>query len=120
MQNLTSAAAFAAFLAAPAFAGPFDGNYRPDQPWAETWDCVNVGVDGGALAIYSDVYTGVGNACRLSNPEPVDGMDAVFYDAECMGEGEVYEMRLMILRLAEGIAIIEDGFVNQLKSCPTP
>ena len=105
-------------LAAPALAGPYDGLYRPDYPGYEHWDCTSVGSDGGALAIQDDILHGVESQCRLTNPVQVTGMDAVLYDAECAGEGEEYSYRLMILRLPEGVALIQDGFVNPLKACP--
>lgn len=118
MRGLGAVLITVAGLAAPAFAGPFDGVYRPDQPWAEGWDCVSVGSDGGALAIEGDVFKGVESQCQLTNPVPVTGMDAILYDAECAGEGETYSYRMMLMRLPEGVAVIEDGFVNPLKSCP--
>lgn len=112
--------ALATFLltAVPALAGPYDGLYRPDYPEYEGWDCTSVGSDGGALAIQDDILHGVESQCRLTKPVAVTGMDAVLYDAECAGEGEEYSYRLMILRLPEGVALIQDGFVNPLKSCP--
>lgn len=107
----------ALLAAASAQAGPFDGLYLPDQPWAEGWDCTTVGMDGGALAVREGMFLGVENACRLTNPVPVNGMDAVLYDAECGGEGETHRHRMMLMRLPDGLAVIEDGFVNLLKSC---
>jgi len=104
-------------LALPAVAGPFDGVYRPDQPWAEGWDCKSVGSDGGALAVRDGVFYGVENACQLTNPVEVNGMTAVLYDAACSGEGETYAKRMMLMRLPEGLAVIEDGFVNVLRAC---
>ena len=109
--------ALMACLAAPALAGPFDGLYRPDQPWAEGWDCRTVGSDGGALAVQGDVFHGVENMCRLTNPVAVNGMSGVLYDAECAGEGETYSKRMMLMRVPEGLAVIEDGFVNLLRDC---
>ena len=69
------------------------------------------------MAIEGDVFKGVENQCRLTNPVPVTGMDAMLYDADCAGEGETYSYRLMILRVPGGLAVIEDGTVNLLKSC---
>ncbi len=103
--------------ATPLAAGPFDGLYRPDQPWAEGWDCQTVGSDGGALSIKGDLFQGVENQCRLTNPVPVTGMDAMLYDAECAGEGETYSYRLMLMRTPDGVALIEDGSVVPLKRC---
>ncbi|AZL59777.1 hypothetical protein EI545_13595 [Tabrizicola piscis] len=103
--------------AAPLAAGPFDGIYRPDYAWAEGWDCQSVGQDGGALAVQGDVFTGVENQCSLTNPVPVTGMDAILYDAQCAGEGESYSYRIMLMRLPEGIAVIQDGSVSELRTC---
>lgn len=105
-------------LALPAAADPFDGLYRPDEPWAEGWDCQSVGSDGGALAVRDGVFYGVESACQLTNPVEVNGMSAVLYDAQCNGEGESYAKRMMLMRVPEGLAVIEDGFVNVLRACP--
>ena len=106
----------AAITATPALA--FDGLYRPDQPWAEGWDCKSVGMDGGALAVRDGQFLGVENTCELTNPTPVRGMDAVLYDAVCMGEGESETYRMMLMRMEGGLAVIRDGFANVLKDCP--
>lgn len=105
-------------LAGPALAGPYDGLYRPDYPEYEDWDCTSVGSDGGALAIQGDIFYRLENQCRLTNPTAVSGMDAELYDVECLGEGTEFSYRLMILRLPEGVALIQDGNVFNLKSCP--
>lgn len=109
---------FAGLLASAVAAGPFDGLYRPDTPEAEGWACKNVGIDGGALSVKDDVFEGVENQCKLMNPQEIKGLDAVLYDAECTSEGETYTMPMMLMRLPDGLAIIENGFVNLLKSCP--
>jgi hypothetical protein len=115
--HLPLIAALATMVAAPLAAGPFDGIYRPDYAWAEGWDCQSVGQDGGALAVQGDVFTGVENQCLLTNPVPVTGMDAILYDAQCAGEGESYSYRIMLMRLPEGIAVIQDGSVSELRTC---
>lgn len=97
-------------------AGPFDGLYRPDG--LDSWDCKSVGSEGGALAVKDDVFQGVENACQLTNPVEVNGMSGILYDAECNGEGETYSKRMMLMRVPEGLAVIEDGFVNLLRACP--
>ncbi|CAN1553705.1 hypothetical protein MCELHM10_02285 [Paracoccaceae bacterium] len=105
--------------ATPVFAGPYDGLYYPDGiGGAQGWDCVSVGSDGGAFAIQDDILHGVESQCRLTNPVAVNGMDATLYDAECMSEGEESSRRLMVLRLRDGVALIGDGYVFPLKSCP--
>jgi hypothetical protein len=102
--------------ATPALA--FDGLYRPDQPWAEGWDCKTVGMDGGALAVRDGKSYGVENTCELTNPTAVRGMDGILYDAVCQGDGESESYRMMLMRVDGGLAVIRDGFVNVLKDCP--
>lgn len=114
MRNIW-ATLFLAISATSVAAGPFDGLYRPDG--ADTWDCTSVGSDGGALAVQDGVYYGVESACQLTNPVAVNGMSAVLYDAECSGEGESYAKRLMLMRVPEGLAVIQDGYVNLLRVC---
>jgi hypothetical protein len=97
-------------------AGPFDGLYRPDG--ADTWDCTSVGSDGGALAVQGEVYYGVESMCTLTNPVAVNGMSAILYDALCNGEGETWSRRMMFMPVEDGLAVISDGFVSQLKRCP--
>ncbi|MFN3991313.1 MAG: hypothetical protein ACK4IU_00210 [Tabrizicola flagellatus] len=96
-------------------AGPFDGVYRPDG--ADSWDCRTVGSDGGALMIRDGQFHGVESLCRLTNPVEVRGMSAVLYDAECDGEGESYSYRMMLMRVPEGLAMVQDGHVSLLERC---
>ena len=112
------AAAVLCAMGTMAVAGPYDGIYRPDYPGAESWDCRTVGMDGGALAIRDGRFEGVENSCALSNPVNVRGMAATLFDAECSGEGETYSKRLMLLKTPEGVAMIEDGFADNLVRCP--
>ena len=115
MRRIGMAIALAAATATQV--GAFDGLYRPDEPWAEGWDCKSVGMDGGALAVKDGTFFGVENACELTNPTQVRGMDAVLYDAVCEGEGETDTYRLMLMRVDGGLAVIRDGFVSMLKAC---
>lgn len=101
-------------LALPAVAGPYDGTYRPDASWAESWDCKSIGSDGGALAVRDDTFFGVENTCDLTNPVKVRDMNATLYDAQCSGEGLV-SRELMISD--RGILLIRDGFASELKRC---
>ncbi|QBF34040.1 hypothetical protein [Thalassococcus sp. S3] len=96
---------------------PYDGLYRPDADWAEGWDCQSVGIDGGALAVRGGQFFGVENTCTLSNPTQIRDMDATLYDATCTGEGMTSTERLMLMRLPDGLAVIRDGSVAQLRRC---
>lgn len=111
MRSITLLVAVAA---GPAFAEGFDGIYRPA---GSSWDCVSIGSDGGALAVRDGIFYGLESACELTNPTRVNGMDAVLYDAQCNGEGESYGYRLMLMRLGDGLAVIEDGAVSELERC---
>jgi hypothetical protein len=104
-----------ALAASPAFA--FDGLYRPDQPWAEGWDCQTVGMDGGALAVRDGTFYGVENTCELTNPTAIRGMDGVLYDAVCTGEGMTETFRIMLMQVENGLAVIRDGSVSMLRRC---
>ena len=108
----------ATVAAAPVVAGPYDGVYRPDQPWAQNWDCESIGMDGGALAVRDGVFFGVEAQCQLTNPVSVRGMAATLYDAVCSGEGESYDQRMMLMTTANGIAFATDGVVSALRRCP--
>jgi hypothetical protein len=107
-------AVFLAVVATPLAAQEFDGLYRPA---GSAWDCTSVGSDGGALAVRDGVLYGVESACSLTNPTRVNGMNAALFDAECTGEGESYSYRVMLLRIPDGLAVIEDGSVNELERC---
>ena len=98
-----------------ALADGFDGIYRPEGLGG--WDCRSIGSDGGALAVRDGVFYGVESACQLTNPVAVNGMSAVLFDAECSGEGESYAKRMMLMRVPDGLVVIEDGFVSLLRSC---
>jgi len=95
----------------------FDGLYRPDQPWAENWDCQTVGMDGGALAVRDGKFYGVENTCELTNPTAIRGMDGILYDAACTGEGMTETFRMMLMQVEGGLAVIRDGSVNMLRRC---
>lgn len=103
----------AALIAGPAMAGPYDGTYG-----LEGWNCEQVGMDGGALAIRNGVFYGVESRCDLTNPVDVRGMNATLYDADCTGEGDVYSYRMMVMKTQQGITIVNDGWATPLKACP--
>ena len=89
-----------------------DGLYRPA---GSSWDCTSVGSDGGAMAIRDGVFHGVESACTLTRPTPVNGMNAVLFDAECTGEGETYGFRVMFMPVEERLAMIQDGAISELE-----
>lgn len=107
----------ASILPATALAGPFDGLYRPNYDWAESWDCRSAGMDGGALAIEGESFIGIDNPCTLSDPIEVRGMSAVLYDMSCAGEGEPYTQRAMIMSHDFGIYVVTDGLVLDWLRC---
>jgi hypothetical protein len=107
-------AVLAGLAGMPAFAQSFDGLYRP---LGSSWDCQSVGAEGGALAVQDGMFYGVENACKLTNPTRVNGMNAVLFDAECNGEGEAYFYRMMLMQLPGGIAVITDGSANEYERC---
>lgn len=102
-------------LAAPA--GPFDGRYRPNYDWAESWDCKSAGVPGGALMISGDTYLAPGADCTLSNPVEVRDMTAVLYDISCKSPDGPERQRVMILAHEFGIYVVADGLVLDWLRC---
>lgn len=107
----------ALLLPAATLAGPFDGFYRPNYDWAESWDCQSPGVDGGALAIAGDQFHGLDGACTLSNPIDVRGMDGVLYDIACPPADSETPRRIMLLNHAFGLYVITDGLVLDWLRC---
>lgn len=98
-------------------AAAFDGLYRPNEPWAEGWDCQTIGMDGGAIAVQDGKFYGVENTCELTNPTAIRGMSGILYDAVCSGEGMTETFRLMLMQVDGGLAVIRDGSANILKRC---
>lgn len=104
------------FAAANA-AGPFDGTYRPNYDFAVSWNCTDLGMDGGALAIRDHELIGVENLCRLTEPVRVNGMNAILYNGICAGEGYEYSERIMLMKNDHGVYVIRDGFALDLIHC---
>jgi hypothetical protein len=103
------------FLAAQAWAGPYDGRYRPDHPSGDTWDCRTIGQDGGAVLLTTNIFFALGSRCSLRDGFAVRGMDATLYDAICHAEGgALFERRIMIMRTDNGIAVVQKGGVMSL------
>lgn len=74
----------------PELAGLLDalqGKYRP----VPSWDCGEVGSDGGATAIEGRVLYGLETACELGNPIVIGQQGAVLFEASCSGEGMTWE-----------------------------
>lgn len=103
-------------VATGSFAGAYDGLYKPA---GANWSCAqaDVGMDGGAMAVQDNTFYGVENACTLTNPVAVRGMQATLFDAVCSGEGESYSYRMMLMKTAEGILFAQDGFASALIRC---
>lgn len=113
----TVATALALLLPVAGLAGPFDGRYRPNYDWAESWDCQSVGREGGALEVAGELFHGLDGACTLSDPVEVRGMVGVLYDLTCPGADSETETRIMLLRHDFGIYAISDGLVLDWLRC---
>ncbi|HFE39631.1 MAG TPA: hypothetical protein ENK06_14650 [Gammaproteobacteria bacterium] len=97
-----------------AIAGSFEGKYRPNK----NWNCRDVGVDGGALAIRGNKLHGVENVCTMTNPTRVRDMDATLYDLDCWGEGEKWKSRIMLMKTDGGLLHIGNGYASKWFRCP--
>ncbi|MCB1390086.1 MAG: hypothetical protein KDK12_13235 [Rhodobacteraceae bacterium] len=59
------------------------------------------------------------SGCELSNPVPVNGLDATLYDARCSGEGEEWQTRMMLMLTPEGTLLHVNRYNAQvLTACP--
>ncbi len=98
-----------------AMASGLDGKYRMN----EQWDCKSIGMDGGAIAINGNIFTGVESSCKMKNPVKLRDMNATLYDLECGGEGENWTTRAMFMRHDEGLIIIWPGTTGTIwQRCP--
>ncbi|MCI5040798.1 MAG: hypothetical protein MRY81_14070 [Donghicola eburneus] len=116
MHNAFPAAAVI-LMAATAVSAEFDGIYRQ----AADSDCSLVGVDGGALKIEEDVFYGVESTCNMTDPVPVNDMDAVLYRMRCSSEDGAWTARAMMVHGADGgLIMVWDGYAFKYDSCPDP
>ena len=96
------------------FAGEFDGKYRLNK----SWNCADVGSDGGAIMIDKGMFHGVESSCKMKKPTKVRDLDATLYDIECSGEGTTWTNRMMIMRKNGGVFILQKDSVGEWQRCP--
>ncbi|MCC1494254.1 hypothetical protein [Cognatishimia sp. F0-27] len=99
----------------PADAQEYDGLYRIEG--LGTGTCTYTGADDGVIEVRDGMLGGVESRCALTNPVAVRAMDATLFDAECMGEGETYGYRVMLMQTARGIAVIRNGYTGEYDRC---
>ncbi|MGP1355459.1 hypothetical protein [Roseicyclus sp.] len=104
-------------VAAQSLLDRVQGLYYP--PGQGTWDCATLGMDGGAVGIVGQTLQGVENACDLTNPFPIPGMDAMAFDLSCTGEGMTFDGgRVILVPLVDGLGLVRDGSVVTWARCP--
>ncbi len=101
-------------LISQAHAGPFDGKYRLNK----SWDCKNVGADGGAIRIGKGLFETIENTCTMKNPTKIRGMSGILYDMECAGEGETYKERMLFIFQNNKLFILSDTVNSTWQICP--
>jgi hypothetical protein len=105
-------------ISSAVWAGPYDGRYTPDTPEGELWDCKSVGKDGGAVLLTTNIFFALGTRCTLRDPVHLSGMDATLYNAICRSDGAPWERRIMIMRTAAGITVVQKGgHISPLRKC---
>jgi hypothetical protein len=58
------------------------------------------------------------STCQLTNPVPVRDMgDATLFDVVCTGEGESWSYRTLLMRGAEGLVVVRDGYAFTYPRC---
>lgn len=100
------------------WSSPFDGVYRQTA----NADCGLIGVDGGSLKIEGEIFYGVEMQCFMTNPVEIDGMQAMLYQMECSGRGQVWTERMMLMEDAvdDAIYMIWDGYAFRYPRCTPP
>ncbi|MEZ5753049.1 MAG: hypothetical protein R3D60_14130 [Paracoccaceae bacterium] len=98
-----------AIAAFPALAdtAPFQGDWTFGNPAA----CV-LGRDDPnfAFRIEGDTLIGLESTCDLTNPTAIRDMNATLFDAQCVGEGEEWTYRLLLMIDIDGnLATIHHG-----------
>lgn len=91
-----------------------DGLYRPA---GANWSCSpnQIGVDGGALAIQGDTFSGVENRCDLTSPVRIG--DGTRYVAICAAEGTTYREQMTITPTVDGVRITRAGGTAMWDRC---
>jgi len=106
------------FTTTAAGAGPYDGRYKPDTPAGESWDCRNIGQDGGAVLLTANIFCALGTRFTLRDPVKLSGMDGTLYDAICQADGAPWQRRILILRTDTGITVVQKGgHISPLRKC---
>lgn len=113
-----AATAAAMLLAQVAGATPYDGIYKQ----AANADCGLVGVDGGSIELRDGIFYGVESQCVMTRPVNVVDMDATLYTLDCTGEDSRWSERVMVMKSAEGDAILMvwNGYAFKYDRCVPP
>ncbi len=93
----------------------FDGDWATGDPA----QCeVQADATNMAWRIQDGTIWGVESLCRMTNPVGVRDMNAMLYDLECTGEGQVWGGRALLMIDADGqLVFIRDGFASILPRC---
>lgn len=70
------------------------GKYRP----VPSWNCGEIGAEGGATAILGQTLYGLETECALSNARVIGRQGALLLDASCSGEGSTWEEEYLLRR----------------------
>lgn len=121
------AKAFLTALALIPFAGPaaaqslldrVQGLYFPTMIGA-AWNCRDLGADGGAVGIIGAHLRGVESVCRLKDPVPIPGMDAVRFTTTCAGEGTTWDAGpVIVLPTQDGVSLVYQDYAVSWTRCP--
>jgi hypothetical protein len=112
----------AAITALPLNATPYDGTFIPLQYYQEypgMPSCEDVGAPDGITWTKGDTLRMVEMPCALANPEPVRGLDATLYDAQCSYPDGVTQTsgRVMIMQAPGELWVVWDGYIEHWRHC---
>jgi len=96
--------------------GMFDGDWAAGDPMT----CDMSGRDSAnfALRIRGDLFRGLETECRMTNPITLPGLGAVVHDMDCVGEGDRWSYRALLMIDRDGrLVMISDGSALTYPRC---
>jgi len=90
------------------------GKYRP----VPSWDCGEIGRDGGATAIVGNKLESLETTCELTNGQAVGSFGAALFQASCTGEGDTWQDEYILQRDEWGsLAVLRTDAVSLWQAC---
>lgn len=83
-----------------------------------SWNCRDIGMDGGAVAVLDAQMIGVETTCDLTDGMAVGSHGTALFKARCTGEGETWEEEIILQRDMFGrLAVLHGDGVAIWETC---